>query len=157
MAEGNKFWESKSLSEMSDEEWELICDGCGKCCLVQLQDDDTDELFQTNVSCWLFDTKKCQCQSYSDRATLEPSCLIMDKENIAASVEFAPATCAYKLLYQGKKLFEWHPLISGDSDSVHRRGMSVKNKTIAMHNVGSEGIESYIIESFSDLDANDDG
>ena len=152
MAKNTKFWETKTLSKMSDKEWESICDGCGKCCLVQLQDDETDELFQTNVACWLFDAKKCQCQSYSERAKLEPSCLIMNKNDIAASVKFAPSSCAYKLLYEGKPLFEWHPLISGDKESVHQSGMSVKNKTIATHAVGSEGVESHIITSFLDID-----
>lgn len=136
---------------MSDKEWESLCDGCGRCCLVKLQDDDTDELFQTNVACWLFDAKKCQCQSYSERAKLEPSCMIMDKDNIATSVAFAPDSCAYKLLHEGKPLFSWHPLNSGDKKSVHNAGISVKNKTIAMHNVKSDGIEDYIVESFADM------
>ena len=157
MTTSNKFWETKSLSEMSDEEWESLCDGCGKCCLVQLQDDKTNELLQTNVACWLFDTKQCQCKSYSDRATLEPSCLIMNKENVAESVAFAPATCAYKLLHEGKPLFEWHPLISGTQESIHRSGMSVKNKTIAMHELGNNEIEDYIISPFVDGVSDIDG
>lgn len=140
------------MSDMSDEEWESLCDGCGKCCLVQLQDDETDELLQTNVACWLFDDKKCQCRSYADRAKLEPSCLIMNKEQVAMSVQFAPETCAYKLLYEGKPLFSWHPLISGTKSSVHQANMSMKNKTISMNEVGSDDIENFIIDSFSDID-----
>ena len=152
MTKNHNYWETKPLSEMTDKEWESLCDGCGKCCLVQLQDEETEELLQTNIACWLFDDKQCQCRSYSERANLEPSCLIMDKNNIAESVKFAPSTCAYKLLYEGKPLLEWHPLISGEKGSVHRSGMSVKNKTIAMCDVGSEGLESYIIESFASSD-----
>lgn len=147
----NKFWEVKPMSEMSDDEWESLCDGCGKCCLVQLQDDETEELLQTNVACWLFDDKKCQCRSYIDRANLEPSCLIMDKKNVAASVEFAPETCAYKLLHDGKPLFSWHPLISGSKNSVHKSNVSVKNKTVSMSDVGSESIENFVIDSFSGI------
>lgn len=154
MSDQGKFWETKRLSEMTNDEWESLCDGCGKCCLVKLQDDETEELYQTNVACWLFDDKTCQCKSYADRESLEPSCMILNKDNVMQSIAFAPSTCAYRLLFEGRPLLPWHPLITGDKNSVHKARQSVKNSTVSMSSVGSEGLESYVCESLDKL--NDD-
>ncbi len=126
----NHFWQTKSLAEMTLAEWESLCDGCGKCCLHKLQDSGSGELFQTNVACHLLDLDSARCTRYSVRFQLVPDCIQLNSQKIERFA-WLPNTCAYRLLAEGKDLPEWHPLLSGDSRSVHRAGMSVRGWTIS--------------------------
>ena len=130
-----EFWKHKDLSEMNHEEWELLCDGCAKCCLVQLQDEQTDQLVFTDVVCHLLDQQTCRCTSYEDRSEKVPSCMTINIDNIHECAEFAPPTCAYRLLLLGEDLPEWHPLVSGDNNSTHDAGISVKGKVISARDI----------------------
>lgn len=124
------FWEVKSLDEMSDPEWELLCDGCGRCCLHKLEDEDTAEVHFTRVSCKLLDNDTCRCSNYEDRFTHVPDCLTI-KPLDAQKLSWLPASCAYRLLSEGKPLEKWHPLISGTPESVHEAGISMANQSIS--------------------------
>ncbi|MDP6344210.1 MAG: YcgN family cysteine cluster protein [Alphaproteobacteria bacterium] len=123
------FWRRKRLEELSPAEWDALCDGCAKCCLHKLEDIDTGELAFTNVTCRLLDLDSCRCTDYHRRSTLMPDCVVLSPDNIA-KLFWMPSTCAYRLLAEGKDLPDWHPLISGDPDSVHRAGISVRGRAI---------------------------
>jgi uncharacterized cysteine cluster protein YcgN (CxxCxxCC family) len=125
------FWKTKTLRQMSDAEWESLCDGCGKCCLVKLEDEETNELFITRLHCKLFDTKTCQCSNYPERKKHVPICVKLTPE-IVETVDWLPQTCAYRLVHEGKDLRDWHHLISGDRETIHREGWSCRNKTPAI-------------------------
>lgn len=144
----SKFWETKTLSEMSLTEWESLCDGCGRCCLVQLQNDDDEQLYETDVACRLFDGDTCRCRDYKNRSQKVATCMVMDKDNIALCVPFAPPTCAYRLLHEGRPLFPWHPLISGDPNSVDVAGISVRGKTVSVNDVPVDELEEHIVDWF---------
>jgi uncharacterized protein len=141
-----RFWETKKLTEMSREEWESLCDGCARCCLLKLEDEDTNELFYTSVVCRYLDRKQCSCNVYSERTVLVPDCLELDT-SIIPHLNWMPNSCAYRLLAEGKELPEWHPLISGDRTSVHKAGISVSSFAISEDEVQSlEELEDYIID-----------
>jgi uncharacterized cysteine cluster protein YcgN (CxxCxxCC family) len=140
------FWKNKQLTEMTPEEWELVCDGCGKCCLQQLQDEDTSTLVFTNVACDLLVDGSCRCEDYPNRSSRVPSCLTMTPQNIKQCVEFAPPSCAYSLLLQGKPLPDWHHLESGSRETVHQTGNSVRGRITHQRAVDSSKLEDYIIE-----------
>ncbi|QIR14384.1 YcgN family cysteine cluster protein [Shewanella aestuarii] len=123
------FWETTSLKDMTTEQWELLCDGCGKCCLNKIIDDETDELYYTNAACHLLDDQSCECRHYDDRFKYVPECTVITQENIA-SLTWLPDSCAYRRLYSGRKLASWHPLIAGSKALMHQNGMSVKDKTV---------------------------
>ncbi len=126
----NNFWEIKHLSEMTTEEWESLCDGCGRCCLNKLEDEDTDDIYYTNVSCKLLDIENCCCSDYENRKEKMPDCMILSVDNQAA-LEVMPSTCAYRLLGSGKPLPDWHPLVSGKQESVTEAGMSITGKVVS--------------------------
>jgi hypothetical protein len=126
MSEG-RFWEQKSLAEMSDAEWESLCDGCGKCCLIGLEDADTGEIYLTDVSCKMLDAQTCRCRDYANRKAHVPDCVKLTPETVG-DLHWLPKTCAYRLVHEGRALFAWHPLISGDPESVHAAGVSVRGK-----------------------------
>ena len=115
---------------MSDREWESLCDGCGLCCLVRLEDDVTGEVVPTRVHCRLFDPEACRCTLYEQRKHYVPDCIKLTPRNIDA-LYWMPKSCAYKRLHEGKPLPGWHPLITGDPESVHRAGVSVRGQTIS--------------------------
>ncbi|MGB1298074.1 MAG: YcgN family cysteine cluster protein [Psychrobium sp.] len=138
----NPFWKEKSLSQMTDQEWELLCDGCGKCCLNKVIDDETDELYFTNVACQLLDTKSCQCSDYPNRFKKVPDCFKVTLEN-RDSFGWLPASCAYRLLDEGKELPSWHPLLVGGSKEMHSRGQSVRNKVIKESQAGD--LEDHVV------------
>ena len=139
------FWERKTLAEMSAEEWESLCDGCGKCCLYKFEDIDTKELFYTHIACKFLDLGLVRCKVYPDRTRLMESCLVLTPDNVAA-FRWLPETCAYRRLAEGKKLPGWHPLISGSKDSVRLSGNSVHATAVSETEVDMDRLEDYAIE-----------
>jgi uncharacterized cysteine cluster protein YcgN (CxxCxxCC family) len=129
LAEKERFWEHKSLEQMSQSEWESLCDGCGKCCLVKLEDADSGELIFTNVACDLLNLKTCQCGDYPNRFKKMPDCLPLTLDKIP-EFHWLPTTCAYRLLAEGDPLPVWHPLLTGSRSSMHAAGHSIRNKVI---------------------------
>lgn len=123
------FWKEKTLAQMNSEQWELLCDGCGKCCLNKIIDDETEELYYTNVSCQLLDAQQCQCRHYEQRFDFVPSCTKVTLDNIA-ELTWLPDSCAYRRLYLGCSLPSWHPLVTGDKQQMHALGMSTQGKVV---------------------------
>lgn len=124
------FWKTKSLEEMSAAEWESLCDGCGKCCLSKLEDEDTGDIHWTSVVCRLFDADKCRCKDYVNRNARVSDCVRLTPANVR-TIAWLPKTCAYRLVARGEALPAWHPLVTGDSESVHRAGISVRGRITA--------------------------
>ncbi len=129
------FWKRKTLPEMTAEEWESLCDGCAKCCLHKLEDTDTGAITPTNVACRLLDMTACRCTRYSERQRLVPDCVVLEPANVG-TLSWMPSTCAYRLLAEGKDLPDWHPLVSGDRDSVHEAGISVREWAVSERDAG---------------------
>ena len=121
------FWRTKTLTQMSEAEWESLCDGCGKCCLIGLEDEDTGEIFLTDVSCKLLDGATCRCSDYPNRKAQVPDCVKLTPE-LVPSLTWLPKSCAYRLVHEGRPLYPWHPLVSGDPESVHEANVSVRGK-----------------------------
>lgn len=145
MAFETEFWKKKALSELSQEEWEALCDGCARCCLYKLEDEDTGEIFYTNVVCRLLDSYRCRCTDYPNRHVLVPTCLLLDPDLIHR-IKWMPQTCAYRLLAEGKELQPWHPLISGDASSVHQAGISVRYRVVEEKDADMENLEDYVVD-----------
>ncbi|TMJ15652.1 MAG: YcgN family cysteine cluster protein [Alphaproteobacteria bacterium] len=136
------FWE-KPLANLSREEWESLCDGCGKCCLHKLEDDLSGEVHPTNVACKLLDLNSGRCSNYRGRRALVPDCLRLSPVNVERFA-WLPTTCAYRLRSEGKPLPEWHYLISGDPESVHRAGISVRGWTISEVDAGD--LQNHLVD-----------
>ncbi|MCR9107653.1 YcgN family cysteine cluster protein [Marivita sp. XM-24bin2] len=141
-----RFWERKALTDLNPQEWEALCDGCGKCCLNKLEDEDTGHVELTRVACRLFDDTTCRCAQYEIRHQFVPECIVLKPSNIDDHAYWMPSTCAYRLLWEGKPLFDWHPLISGTPDTVHDAGVSMRNRTVAEFEVDEDDWEDHIIE-----------
>lgn len=125
--ENEPFWRTKSLESMSDTEWESLCDGCGRCCLVKLEDEDTQEIYYTDVGCTLLDSESCRCRDYPNRQAKVADCVRLTPAAVR-SLSWLPPTCAYRLLADGNDLYWWHPLVSGDRRTVHSAGISVRER-----------------------------
>ena len=138
-----EYWKTKALTDMSKAEWEALCDGFGKCCLNKLQDEETEELFFTDVACRLLDLKTCLCRNYVDRQRIVPECQILTSRNIN-DFTWLPSTCGYRLVSEGKDLEAWHPLLTGDSESVHWAGISVRGRVKSESEVWD--IENHIVK-----------
>ncbi|MFZ8169371.1 YcgN family cysteine cluster protein [Alteromonas macleodii] len=152
------FWETKSLEEMTQKEWESLCDGCGKCCLQKFIDDDAVEEYEvtdhindnekihyTNIVCTYLNTKKCECTQYERRTELVPDCVKLTKENLK-DIFFMPNSCTYRRLYEGRGIPSWHPLLNkGKKHVMHAKGMSVRNKTVFETDVDLNNFEDYIV------------
>ena len=126
----DEFWKRKSLAEMNRKEWESLCDGCALCCLQKLEDDESGDIYFTDVACRLLDTGTCRCTDYANRAKEVATCLVLSADDRDA-FRWLPATCAYRLLADGQDLPEWHPLRTGDPNSVHEAGISAKGKMVS--------------------------
>ena len=123
------FWEEKKLNEMSFEEFEALCDNCGRCCLVKLEDEDSGEILISDVHCKLFDADICRCADYENRQEIVPDCVKLTPNNIK-SINWIPYSCAYRTLAENRALAAWHPLVSGNPETVEKAGMSVKGLTV---------------------------
>jgi len=141
------FWRRKSLDELTPREWESLCDGCGRCCLNKIEDEQSKDLFFTNVACRLLDPETCRCTNYRRRFELVSDCTGLTV-NRPEDFEQLPVTCAYRRLAEGKGLAWWHPLISGRAESVDEAGVSVRGKTISEEHVHSRDLEQYIVDWF---------
>ncbi len=140
------FWKTKTLAEMSPEEWESLCDGCARCCMIKFQDEETGKIYQTNVVCKLLDIYHCRCTNYPERSRLVQTCLVLDAD-LVQKLSWMPETCAYRRLANGQDLEWWHPLVSGSRKTVHQAHISVRNKVISERDINPEDLEAYIIDS----------
>lgn len=141
-----RFWERIPLSGLSKREWEALCDGCGKCCLHKFEDPDTGEVSYTRVACRLLDESTCRCAQYSSRKLFVSDCMKLSPRNIADNAYWLPVTCAYRLLHEGRPLFDWHPLVSGDPESAHRAGATMRGRTVPEYEIPEEDWEEHMME-----------
>ena len=141
------FWEEKTLEEMSPEEWEALCDGCGKCCLFKIEDVDTGDIFFTNVVCRLLDLGTCRCMDYPHRAVLVTDCLQLTPAMVH-EINWMPESCAYRRLAEGRGLAWWHPLLSSDPNTIHKMGRSVCGKVVSENDVDMHDLEDMVVDWF---------
>lgn len=151
MAKSNKsrtgadlpFWQVKTLDEMSQAEWESLCDGCAQCCILKLEDEDTGEILATDVACTLLDIGTCRCRDYANRHKKVPDCARIDTEAVKR-LTWLPKSCAYRRLAKGQDLLWWHPLVSGDPNSVHEAGISARGRVVSEDGVAEEDLPDHI-------------
>jgi uncharacterized cysteine cluster protein YcgN (CxxCxxCC family) len=139
------FWKTKTLHEMNPQEWESLCDGCGKCCLLKLEDEDTGEIAYTKLHCKLLDGTTCKCTNYVNRKSIVEDCVKLTPAGIE-EIKWMPKTCAYRLVMDGKDLPDWHYLVCGDRERVHTTGNSVRGKTVSEDTVFEDDMEDWIVE-----------
>ena len=145
MMEEQPFWKQKTLNEMTNAEWESICDGCGLCCLNKLEEWDSGDIYFTSIRCKLLDSESCQCSSYPNRWDFVPDCVQLTKENVD-EIPWLPPTCGYRLLNEGRDLYWWHPLVSGDPETVHLAGISARGRTIDETGIDVDNYEDYVVD-----------
>jgi uncharacterized cysteine cluster protein YcgN (CxxCxxCC family) len=139
------FWRRKTLEAMSEAEWESLCDGCGRCCLIKLEDEDTGQYHFTDVACRLFAEKQCGCGDYAHRDQRVPDCVRLDPAGVR-TLGWLPSSCAYRLVAEGRDLYWWHPLVSGDGQTVHAAGVSVRGKVAALEDeVPTDNLPDFIV------------
>ena len=141
-----RFWERKRLDQLSKPEWEALCDGCGKCCLNMLEDEEAGEVALTRVACRLFADETCRCSQYPIRHQFVPECIVLSPSNLDSHAYWMPETCAYRRLHLGQALPHWHPLLTGTHDSVHEAGVSMLHATVSEFEIADEEWEDHIIE-----------
>jgi uncharacterized cysteine cluster protein YcgN (CxxCxxCC family) len=139
------FWEEKTLTEMTQTEWESLCDGCGRCCLVKLEDEDSGDIITSDVHCQLLDGDSCRCSDYPNRQNKVADCIKLTPENVS-SIAWIPKTCAYRRLAEGKGLAWWHPLISGDAETIVDVGVSVRGRTVSEVTVAPGEWEEHAVD-----------
>ncbi len=144
---GVPFWQRKTLDDMTPTEWESLCDGCGRCCLLKLEDEDTAEIHLTRLSCKLLDVGNCRCKDYAKRHDQVPDCVAINPTKVR-ELSWLPATCGYRLIEAGEPLQWWHPLVSGSPETVHQAGISVRGWALSETRVKPEHIHRYIIRDF---------
>ena len=130
----DQFWMTKELDQLNQNEWESICDGCGNCCMVKIQNEETGQIETTTVSCKFLDIKTCRCMIYDERLLSKSDCIKLSPENIK-KYTWLPETCAYRRLSEGKSLDWWHPLISGDHKAIHQEGISVRDRAVSEQHI----------------------
>ncbi|MGI9380966.1 MAG: YcgN family cysteine cluster protein [Methyloligellaceae bacterium] len=140
------FWKQKQLSEMTGEEWESLCDGCGRCCLIKLEDDETGERVTTRIACHMLDIGLCRCRDYENRHQRVPDCIPFTPERLG-EIDWMPSSCAYRLVNEGQDLNWWHPLISGDPNSVHAAGISIRRWAVSEQDIEEEDYYGYEIDN----------
>ncbi len=141
---GNAFWREKPLEALDPAEWESLCDGCGRCCLNKLEDWDTGEIHWTNVACRLLDGDSCACSNYERRRDFVPDCVQLTPQTVR-EIDWLPPTCAYRLVAEGRDLYWWHHLLSGDRETVHQAGISAKGRTISDEGLEPEDYEDHLV------------
>jgi uncharacterized cysteine cluster protein YcgN (CxxCxxCC family) len=142
---GDLFWKTKALEEMTDAEWESLCDGCARCCLEKLEDEDTAKIYFTHVACTLLDSEGCTCRDYPNRSAKVPDCVRLTPENVR-TLNWLPPSCGYRLVAEGRDLYWWHPLVSGSPDTVHEAGVSVRGRVAASEDdVDDADLEDHIV------------
>jgi len=140
----SEWWHDKALADLSPQEWDALCDGCGRCCLHKLEDSDTGEISYTRVHCRLLEPQTCRCTRYENRAALVPDCVQL-KADMAEALAWLPPSCAYRLRAELKTLPSWHYLVSGSRDSVHQAGISMRGQSISEEHVHPDGYDEYIL------------
>ena len=141
------FWKTKSLEQMSPSEWESLCDGCGRCCINKIEDADTGEIHLTSVACKLLDLKACRCSDYENRQKKVPDCIRLDAKTVR-TLSWLPDTCAYRLVGERRDIPSWHPLKTGDPDSVHQAGISVRTFARSERRIKIANLYKYMIKGF---------
>jgi uncharacterized protein len=140
-----QFWKAKSLEEMTQAEWETLCDGCGQCCLIKLEDEDTGDIAITRLACRLLDLGSCRCSRYADRREHVADCVKLTPAAVRA-LSWLPKTCAYRLIEEGRDLPWWHPLVSGTGETVHEAGVSVRGTAIGEKKVPKHRFPAHIVD-----------
>ncbi|MGI9382666.1 MAG: YcgN family cysteine cluster protein [Methyloligellaceae bacterium] len=143
-ASDQPFWRRKTLEQMTRAEWELLCDGCAQCCLIKLEDVDSGDLFHTRLACRLLDISVCRCTDYGNRHTQVPDCVHLATDSIG-DLTWLPSTCAYRLVASGQDLPWWHPLVSGDPETVHQAGISVRSWARSEVGVPEDNYQRYVV------------
>ena len=140
----SEWWNTKTLAELTQLEWESLCDGCAKCCLHKLEDEDSGDIFYTKVRCQYLDEEQCRCTDYANRSTLVPNCIQLNRDNVA-NLNWLPSSCAYRLRANNQPLEQWHPLVSGSKTTVHEAGISIRGRAISDEYVHPDGFDEHII------------
>lgn len=146
------FWQTKSLAEMSRDEWESLCDGCGQCCMLKLEDDETGVMYNTRLACALLDIRSCRCSDYPRRHSIVPDCIQLTPQTVR-EIAWLPQSCAYRRIAEGRGLASWHPLVSGEPGSVHAAGVSVRSVAVSESHVPEHCQEDYVTEPVSTVPA----